>query len=410
MISLEQFRTQRPSGKGQLKAWEHFLEVGPSLLAGASYRFFRLRELFSEPLTQTSKWRPSDEKIASECGPTTLLFINGEFQEQSTSLKDIVILPLAIAERSFGSFLTKHTDEMLKKEKNPFALLNAAYGQKGVFVYVPPHVQLQEPLEIVHFVHGDADNLSFFSPRVHICMGEQSSLTLISRQISSGNTYFFNPVIEFTLEEKATAHCVTLIDEQEKRWHTSSIRAHLKQASLFKAVTITNGTDVMLQDVRAILDGKDAHASFSAGWTLAGKRQAQFHVSMEHKEPHTSSSQNLKGILKDKSRSNFQGKIHIVQDAQKVEAFQSNKHLLLSDEAIATSNPMLEIFADDVKASHGSTIGQISKDDLFYLKSRGMDEETARHLLLQGFLQEIIDQIAHAETVKRARQFIGCLS
>jgi Fe-S cluster assembly protein SufD len=327
-----------------------------------------------------------------------LVFVNGHFSfplSRTAALpKKLVLSNLKDAMKNYGSFLNNQWAKSIKEETDPFAALNAAMHQEGAFIYLPPKTIVEAPLQILHVVDmGDEPMLAM--PRLHLFAGSQSQINLYSNQaILSGNSYFINAAVECSIEEEAHVKYIqAAFEEPADAWHFDAFRATLKRNSTLKTISATDGGPGLRFDYRVALAGENAEAMLNGTWLLGGKAEAHTHVIMDHQSPYCRSMQLYKGVLNDFSHSSFEGKILVRQAAQKTEAFQLNNNLLLSDRAAADSKPNLEIFADDVKASHGATVGQLDKEQLFYMKTRGFSLHEAQNILVKGFCKEVVDMI-----------------
>lgn len=399
----------RSQDRLQEKAWNHLWLKGIPLATQGDSRFSRLRELYGTSFQSSSPARLTKEQIASKCPQVTthpcVVFVNGVFQENLSTLdklpKDIRVLPFSKAMHSFGPFLKQYLTKTIQEETNPFSLLNTAIYEEGVFLYIPPTVVIKNPIYIVHWVENEQE-CSLFSPRFHLFAGKESSSKVIFKQVSQGKSYWINSALDFTLEEGAAVDCFQVIDEKKEAWHFEAIRVHLKKESSFKSVTITNGSHSFSQNYHLTIAGEKAEVALYGNLLLNQNRLAHINIEMNHHEPASHSLQKFKSVLNGTSRAHFQGKIFVTPKALKTQAYQMNSTLLLSEKSSATSRPMLEILADDVKASHGATVGQFNSDELFYLKSRGLSEKEGRRLLLLGFAKDIIDLIPYPSLVTEA--------
>lgn len=379
------------------KFWDHFLQLGLPERSVESYQYVPLRSLYSGSYGQAPLSSVTMETLAPfvypECKDSLILLINGQYvpthSHRAALPPQAIICTITEAIKTYGSFLNNRWAKILKEETDAFAALNGALHGEGVFIYLPPKLKLAAPIQILHLI--DTDNQpAILSPRVHVFAGAQSEATFVSSMGSlSGAGYWVNQLHDFAIEEAASINYTSVTDLPAAAWHFDAFRAHLKKDSLLKCTSVTNGAKTARQDYRVYLQGENSEASLNGLYSLHDQRQAHVHVFMEHQAPHCRSFQLFKGVLKDASRSSFEGKIFVRAEAQKTDAFQLNNHLLLSDHAIANSKPNLEIFADDVKASHGSTVGQIDQEHLFYLQARGLSEQESKKLLIQGFTREI---------------------
>ena len=284
-------------------------------------------------------------------------------------------MPIEKAIKSYGLFLQSRTAKIIGEETDPFAALNGAFQGAGAFLYVPPKCKCALQLTQVYTSEDMA------SPRLHIYLGRNADLEV--EQISQGRNGFTNALIDFVLDEGAQ---LKLIDRSVGDFQ--AIRGLLKKDAHFKTVSLAN---VLRTSLKIQLAEQGANAELYGLASLDGDTQGHFHALVEHIAPNATSRQHFKSVLKDRARFSFEGKIYVHPEAQKTAAYQLNNNLILSDEASANAKPNLEVFADDVKASHGATVGRLDEEELFYLRSRGLDLEQARKWLIQGFCKEILD-------------------
>ncbi len=378
-----------PLSKVQGIAWDRFLELGLPEKDNEAFRYIRLQHLLDQNFSEAPFG--DAEKIELEAA---LLFHNGRYRDDLSKKnalpKEMIVLPLTKAWRTFGNFLQGRFLEGLKQEHDPYAVLNAALCEEGAFIYLPPHTNVQIPLWILHDTNASG---ALVLPRLHICLGKGAKLQLFVRDVNQGS-HFQNGVIDVILEEDASLEMTTLVSQEKEALQMSALRATLKKNSRLKALIVTNGGKTFRHSAHVSLQGEGADASLKGITFVEEGREGHFHLVMEHKAPHTQSLQKFKNILESNARTSFEGKIIVDPIAQKTLAYQMNPNLLLGEKALAVSRPNLEIFADDVKASHGATCGELNQDLLFYLKTRGIDDNLAKRLLVLGFCKEVIDEIS----------------
>ena len=406
-------------GKIRQKAWQQYLSLGLPSRQNEAYRYIKLRHLFSQPHSSASQKSLTASQIAPwvypECKQSYLVFVNGAYTPELSCLDalpaKVAVLPLQEAAQTYGAFLNNHWTISLKDETDSFAVLNGALHQKGAFLYLPPRSIVEAPIQVLHIVNGN-DQFQMLMPRLHIFAGAHSNLKVIAVQKNlAASGYFVNQVAELVLEEGSHVHYTqVLCDEHPQAWHLDAFRATLKRDSTLKTVCVTEGSMTVRTDYRVSLAGENSEALLNGVWMLGDKKEAHAHVLMDHQAPCCRSNQLFKGALTDFSRSSFEGKIMVRQAAQKTEAFQLNNNLLLDDHAHADSKPNLEIFADDVKASHGATVGQLDPEQLFYMKTRGFSDEAAKNLLIYGFCEQVIEMIdlpsLREEISQKARRYL----
>jgi Fe-S cluster assembly protein SufD len=269
--------------------------------------------------------------------------------------------------------------------------LNTAFIQSGVFVYVPKNVKLEKPLQIT-FIGGTANSAAF--PRVLVIAEENSSATLIENFVAgSEDRYFTNAIAEIVLRDGAHLEHYRLQRESKKAFHVSTTSAELGRASRYDTTSINLGAQLSRHDISVVMDHEGAETWVDGLYMVDSDQHTDTHSVIDHKQPHCNSHQLYKGILDGNARAVFNGKIFVREGAQKTDAMQTNKNLLLSDKARVDTKPQLEIYADDVKCAHGAAVGQIDPEELFYLETRGIGPELSRSLLTYGFAEEVIAKI-----------------
>lgn len=389
--------------KARVKAWDHFLELGLPERKDEAYRYVRLNNFFAQkyeaPRPAEIEAAAIDDFVLPECKRSVFVFVNGCFSPKLSCLDGLpnrlVAMPLTEAMRTYGGFLTNQWNRVLREETDAFAAINAALHSEGLFLYLPPKTIVETPVQLLNII-DPAGLPMLIMPRLQVFAGTQSQLSLVSIQaVVSHGGYVCNMVSDIAMEEDAHVQYTQIAcGMRPDVWHFDALRASLKRNSVFKTVSVTDGAVAVRNDYRVALCGENAEASLNGVCMLGGRNEAHTHVVVDHQAPNCRSMQLFKGALDENSRSSFEGKILVRQAAQKTEAFQLNNNLLLSDRAHADSKPNLEIFADDVKASHGATFGQLDKEQIFYMKTRGFHEADAKNLLVYGFCQDVIDLIS----------------
>lgn len=388
-----------PLIKARAKAWDQFQELGLPGARSEVFRYIKMKQLYGRAFTLAAEaGNYNGEGIYPECQNSTLVFLNGRFRPDLSNTKGIpdkvVIMPLNKAVKTYGTLLNNAWGKSIREEVDPFAALNLALHPEGLFIYVPPKTVLENPIEVVCAVDCGA-NSSVLMPRIQMFVGASSDLKMVTTlKTFSGINCWLNQVMEVALDENARMHITQMTEGvQEDLWAFDALRASLKRDSHLTVVEATEGSATIRHDYKVQLTGENGEALLNGVWMLKGKKEAHVHVLMDHQAPNCRSMQLYKGVLNDLSRSSFEGKIMVRQIAQQTQAFQLNNNLLLSDRANADSKPNLEIFADDVKASHGATVGQVDNEQLFYMKTRGFSENEAKNLLVYGFCHEVLSLI-----------------
>jgi Fe-S cluster assembly protein SufD len=325
-----------------------------------------------------------------------LVVVNGFLREDlsvTTALGDVVATDLfsAVADARYNKLIRKYLARNAGYHNNGLTALNTAFLQSGVFVYIPKNVKLETPLQIT-FIGGTANSATF--PRVLVVAEENSSATLIENFVANGEQrYFTNAIAEIVLKDGAQLDHYRLQRDSKKAFHVSTTSAELGRASRYETTSINFGAQLSRHDISVVMDHEGAETSVDGLYMVGADQHTDTHSVIDHKEPHCTSHQLYKGILDANARAVFNGKIFVREGAQKTDAMQTNKNLLLSDKARVDTKPQLEIYADDVKCAHGAAVGQIEPEELFYLETRGIGPELGRSLLTYGFAEEVIAKI-----------------
>lgn len=326
-----------------------------------------------------------------------LVFHDGRFLPEQSSLGDLpagmIIQPLAEALRENPALLEENLNHILDTDKNAFTALNTAFMNGGALIHIPAGTTVDKPIHLV-FLSGAMGRTTVTHPRNLIIVGANAGATVVE-SFSGDNEaeYLTNSATELLLKRGAQLRHYKIQQEGAAAFHVGNIHASQKRDSRFESHSISLGGALVRNDIDVRLEEEGAEV-FLNGLYIAGRQQhVDNHTRIDHLCPHTQSEENYRGVLDGKARGVFNGKIVVHKDAQKTDARQSNANLLLSDEAEVDTKPELEIYADDVKCSHGATIGQLDERMLFYLRSRAIDKDVARSLLTFAFAEDVISRI-----------------
>ncbi len=275
-------------------------------------------------------------------------------------------------------------------DRNPFVALNTAFLKDFVFLGVPPGAIITEPIRLDFLLSGGAKP-SVTHPRVLIIVGENAQCTIVETYVGGGS-YFTNAVTEIIAADGSVVDHYKLQRESLKAFHVSTLQAYVGRGASFSSHNISFGAALTRNDVGARLD-EGAEATLNGLYIAGGSQHVDNHTVIDHSKPHGTSHELYKGILDGESSAVFNGRIIVRKDAQKTDSKQTNKNLVLSDGAVINTKPELQILADDVRCTHGATIGQLDAEALFYLQSRGIAATDARGLLTYAFAQDVIDRI-----------------
>jgi Fe-S cluster assembly protein SufD len=345
----------------------------------------------AEPMVDLSRLDPLAEGAAAR-----LVFVDGRFSTRLSTLSD---LPAGVVVGSLAEALQSHPDKIepwlgqyARFDDHPFVALNTAFLRDGALVWVPRGVVVEKPIHLL-FVSTSTNGQALVTfPRNLFVASENSQVTLVETYAGEG-TYFNCPVTELVAGPGSVVDHYKLQMESRDAFHIATFQVECERSCTPSSHSISIGGALVRNDVNAVLDGEGIDCILNGLYLGEDRQVIDNHMRVEHAKPHCASHELYKGVLDGASRAVFNGLIHVHPGAQKTDAKQSNRNLLLSPHSIANSNPQLEIFADDVKCTHGSTVGQLDEDAIFYLRSRGIGEEAARSLLTYAFASDIVERI-----------------
>ncbi|MBD8490574.1 Fe-S cluster assembly protein SufD [Echinicola sp. CAU 1574] len=345
-------------------------------------------------LTSATQINLSAEAVKSELIPDLevdyLVFNNGNFDKELSSYTE-----KNYSVKSFKSLSEEETTKIgsiAKVSKDPFTALNTAFFQDGIYIHIAKGKVVERPILILNF--NQANNGQVISPRIYVQGESNAEATFIEKVISlNDEAYFLNGVTEVKVGENAHLNYYKIQNESTTAIEANNFVSDVHRDATFTSVTLSLKGDMIRNNLSLNLLDSGCEGNMYGLYLLDGKTHVDNHTNVDHTMPHADSNELYKGILAEKSRGVFNGKIFVRQDAQKTNAFQQNNNILLSDDAIINTKPQLEIWADDVKCSHGCTTGQLDEEALFYLQARGIGKDQAKGLLLYAFAGEIMDHI-----------------
>ncbi len=326
-----------------------------------------------------------------------LVFINGNYAPEYCSVGDlpsnVVVSDLASALEKHNDIIEEHLGYYAPAQDDAFAAINTAFWKNGAFVHIPDGVEMDEPIHLL-FVSAPGEVAAVSHPRNLIVAGKNSHSQIVESFVCAGDaTYLTNSVTEVVMREGAVLDHYKVQMESENAFHIATLQVQAEAKSNFFSDAITFGGRIARTSANAVMVGEHCECTLNGLYLGRGEQVIDNHTTMDHTMPHCQSYEVFAGILDDKSRGVFNGKIFVREDAQKTDAKQSNRGLLLSDDAELDTKPQLEIFADDVKCTHGATIGQLDEDAQFYLQARGIPADEARDILIYAFAGEVLDNI-----------------
>ncbi|MBS1658815.1 MAG: SufD family Fe-S cluster assembly protein [Bacteroidetes bacterium] len=389
---IDNWEKEEDSLKGiRQRARAHCGVVDPLNRKSEAYRYLPLSRWEATSWTCALPPKLSEFSVPPSLG-ASLVFVDGYFcpdlSDFSAWPSSVEVLPLSKAMKSHRSLLQHRFQTGLLEETDFLAALNLCVHGEGAFIYVPPRLCLAEPLRCFYLTSkGDQKAPVISSPRLHLFLGAQAMLKMDIVDIEKRQSTCLNAVIDIAMEEESQCKVHREFAGAETQWYFSALRATLKKGAVLESTSRSLGSACVRQADQVALVGEGAEVQLRGLTMLEGNKHSHAHIRVDHRAPHTQSTQQFKTLLDGASQSSFEGKILVRKEAQKTQAYQLNNNLLLDDRAVANSKPNLEIFADDVKASHGVTVTQLRQDELFYLRSRGLSEAAAKRLLVEGFCQ-----------------------
>jgi len=271
--------------------------------------------------------------------------------------------------------------------------LNTALFADGAFLYVPPGDVVETPIHVM-FVSTDEGRPTMAHPRVLAVIGENAKASVIESYVGPGDArYFTNAVTEIVVGENGSLDHYKIQRESLHAYHVATMQVLQKRNARFQSHSVSFGGSIVRNDIVAVLDGEGVDCTLNGLYLGDGRRVVDNHTTIDHAKPHCGSREIYKGILADHARAVFNGKIIVRPDAQKTDAKQTNKALLLSEDATINTKPQLEIFANDVKCTHGAAVGQMDDEAIFYLRARGLGLNEARNLLVHAFAGDVLNRM-----------------
>jgi Fe-S cluster assembly protein SufD len=325
-----------------------------------------------------------------------VVFINGIFNEKQSTLssKEVTIKSLEKAVVENKDVVETHLSKYADVSTDAFVALNTASWNYGLFIEVKNNIVVDKPI-IVHHIADGTQGTVVTANRNLVVLGTSSTVSIIEKYDSVGEANFSTSVNEFIVGENAGLTYKLVQNDEGKRHQFNHTVIHQKANSRANCFTLSLNGKLIRNNLHLILDGEGIDSHLYGLYLLNGDTQADNHTVVDHRKPNSVSNEMYKGVLDGNSKGIFNGKIFVRPGAQKTNAFQSNRNVILSDNAAVHTKPQLEIWADDVKCSHGCTSGQLDEEALFYLQSRGINKKSAQSLLLYAFVGEVIEKITN---------------
>lgn len=407
-------KDQEPSalGKQRAIAMGRVQERGFPGSRDEQWRHFSLRPILSKTFQRADSGPPLEEaseqirtsSFGSSLDSNRFLFVNGRLVDSNVeSAAGLTASSLTESLADTNGPAAAHFAKHAPQDKNPFAALNTALFSEGAFIHVAKNTKIDRPIQVV-YATAPGENEIVTHPRLLVVLEDGAQATIVESYVTLGEgAHFTNPVAEFVVGNNAHLLHYRVHDESKSSYHVSVQQFTCARDVFLSSNNYNFGGSVVRNDGAVMLGGEGCHGALNGLYVLAGRQHLDNHTKLEHAKANCDSRELFKGILMDKSHAVFNGLIHVWPDAQKTDSVQSNPNILLSRDARVDTQPSLEIYADDVKCTHGATIGQIEPEQIFYLQARGISKKMARSILTHAFAQEVIDKITVPELKEAVR-------
>lgn len=352
----------------------------------------------------------SDLKSYIEDSEITLVFINGFFAKKYSRLsalpKKCSIVNLADATAQEKKAIQSYWDKYSSETEDAFAALNRSLMHQGAVIRIDDKTIVDKLIHIVHVTSGKENDI-LVSPRTLIILGKSSEAEILESHISfSKMSYFTNAVTDVFLAEDAKLRYDKVQNENQNAFHIGTTRIWQERNSQFESFSFSTGAQLTRNNLTVTLNGEGAAVILNGLYAATGEQLVDNHTAVDHRSPNATSNQLYKGILDGNAKAVFNGKIFVKKIAQKTNSYQLNKNLLLGSGCQVNTKPQLEIFADDVRCTHGATIGQLNEDEMFYLLTRAIPKKMAVKMLSRGFVNDILNRVSNAVVREKMDQLL----
>jgi len=376
------------------RRWEEWKYTSVNRLLQPDYEIGKLQEVGAGVI---------DQFLPEGMDAHLIVFVNGRYSEKLSQAKDlpegmtVMSLREAMDSDQFGAIAREQMDHILEDQQDIFIALNTAFSQHSLFLHSAKNVVCEKPIYILHLSANE--EVPVLNSHANIVVAETGSeFAYIEGQFEmpgAAGAYFNNILNRVVVKANAHVHHYCLQREGQEGYVINNVDAEQEQDSTFSNYTLDLGGRLVRNNLNTLHKGSNLTTNYYGIYFGKDKQHIDSHTLIDHAIPHCQSNELYKGILTDSARGVFNGKVMVRKDAQKTNAFQQNSSLVLSNKAVMDSKPQLEIFADDVKCSHGATIGQLDEKAVFYLRSRGLSDQEARTMLQHAFIAEVLDYFKH---------------
>jgi Fe-S cluster assembly protein SufD len=406
---FEEFRKEAP-GKGiswldalREEGFRKFTELGFPTPENEDWRFTNVSPIARAAYVIETNGRPRVSRDAlkrfafPKLKTIDIVFIDGSYSPELSDMSDVppgvMVMSLSSALETQEGLVKGYLSKYADYNEEAFTALNTALMQDGGFIYIPGGTHLKEPVHLLYITAG-SESATITNPRNLIIVEDNCQADIVEHYVSlEENSYFSNVVTELVVGENSTVGHYMIECESRKAFNVSTLRVQQGRSSNIRSHSVLFGGALVRNNVHPVLAGEGCDSLINGLYMSTGRQHMDNYMKVEHASPHCDSRQFYNGVLDGRSRGVFHGRIIVHKDAQKTDAKQTNRNLLLSDTAQIDTKPQLEIYADDVKCTHGATIGQMDENALFYLRSRGIPEDKAKEIILSAFTSGTLESM-----------------
>lgn len=418
---LEGFKKIYQDGIGSLfndnerqKAWELFEKEGMPTKKTEEYKFVPITRLLEKnfeagviPATTAVALKNDSLKgqFISDAEGYRIVVVNGQVVEELSAFpQGITISEIS---KLNDDDLKSHLGKYIQPDEDPFVALNVALSNSGFVFKIAKNQVVDKPIYIYNLTDTTKGDVHLQSRTLVVLEENSQAKVMVVNKGFGDNSAFINEVNEVAMGQNARLEWMRLQDEPEKNYHINNTRVYQEKDAHFHAVSLALSGGLIRNNLGVQLDGQGCESNLYGLYMIGESHVVDNHTVVDHKQANANSNELYKGILFDKAKGVFNGKIYVRPGAQQTNAFQSNKNILLSPDATVNTKPQLEIWADDVKCSHGCTTGQLDEEAVFYLQARGLSKELAKALLLQAFAGEVLEQVKIEEVRTFMKEYVN---
>lgn len=386
------------NAKTRIQALSSFDKQGIPNRKSEEYKYVNVELILKDNFgLQTSQTLTSEQVKSKKILENAIVVVleNGMFSKKLSAIeslpKGLTILDIQQAENN-AAFSASYAT-LADIQSDAFIALNTALAQGGVFIQIADNAIIESPVHIIHV--SSASSNTIINPRLFIHVGKNAQVNLVQsfETVNSTAKTFNNTVTELAIGEQAIVNHYQIEDEGEHGYLLNTTQTHQKANSVFSTHVFTLSGNFVRNNLNMVLDDERIESHLYGLYLTNDHQVVDNHTLVDHRKPNCNSNELYKGIIEDKSSATFNGKIFVRKDAQQTNAFQSNKNILLSDDGTINTKPQLEIYANDVKCSHGTSTGKLDEDKIFYLRARGLSETSAKKMLMHAFASEVVETV-----------------